>query len=119
MDLEKLYDMAEKYNSFSCKPTGRKYKIDEVFDDEKSVRWNREEVERRNKLYEEEVKRLNTEKNKMFCEWVYSVKYYIMQETKVKQKKADKIYEYLYREHHSYGLFNVINHLDDLLELFI
>lgn len=118
MDLDKLYDMAAEYNKFSCKPKERKYKIGEVFDDDKSVRWNREEVERRNKLHEEEAKRLNTEKNRLLIEWIDAVYIYIMQETKVKKEKAKDIYNYLYTEYHSYGLTEVLNHLDDLLYLF-
>lgn len=118
MDFDKLCDMANEYTKFSCKPKERKYKIGEVFDDDKSVRWNREEVERRNKLHDEEVKRLNAEKNKMFCEWVLAVKRYIIQETKVKQSKADEIYNYLYGKYHSYGLLEVLANMDELLDLF-
>lgn len=118
MDFYKLYDMADEYSKFSCKPKERKYKIGEVFDDDKSVRWNREEVERRNKLHDEEVKRLNKQKNKMFFEWVDAVKLYIMEETKVKKDKADEIYNYLYGKYHSYGLSEVLANMDELLDLF-
>lgn len=118
MDKAKLYAMANEYLSFSCKPKSQKYKIGYVFDEDKSVKWNREEVERLNKLHEEEVKRLNIQKDKMFLEWVDAVKLYIMEETKVEKNQANKIYNYLYIEYHSYGLTEVIIHLDDLLELF-
>ena len=118
MDLQKLYDMAAEYDEFSCKPKERKYKIGEVIDEDKSVRWNREEVERRNKLHEEEVKRLNTEKNLLHVKWVEAVYAYIMQETGVKEKKAKDIYNYLYTHYHAYGMSEMLNHLDDLLWLF-
>lgn len=118
MDFYKLYDMANEYNNFSYKPKNKKYKIGEVIDEDKSVRWNREEVEKRNRLREEEVKRLNTEKNRLFIKWIDAVYIYIMQETKVKKEKAKDIYNYLYTEYHNYGLVEVLNHLDDLLYLF-
>lgn len=118
MDFDKLCEMAREYTNFSCKPKERKYKIGEVFDDDKSVRWNREEVERRNKLHDEEVKRLNMQKNKMLLEWTDAVKLYIIKETKVKKDKADEIYNYLYEKYHSYGLLEVLANMDELLDLF-
>lgn len=68
MDFDRLCDMANEYTNFSCKPKNRKCKICEVFDDDRSVRWNREEVERRNKLHEEEVKELNRKKNELLLD---------------------------------------------------
>ena len=118
MEFEKLCDMANEYINFSCKPKNRKYKTGDIFDEDKSVRWNREEVERRNKLHEEEVKRLNTEKNQLFIKWIDAVYDYIIQETGVKKGKAKNIYNYLYEEYHSYGLLEVLAHLDNLLDLF-
>lgn len=118
MDFYKLHDMANEYNNFSCKPKNKKYKIGEIIDEDKSVRWNREEVDRRNKLREEEVKRLNTQKNKMLLEWIDAVKLYIIEETNVKKDKADKIYNYLYENYHSYGLSEVLANMDELLDLF-
>ena len=117
--IEELYDMAEKYVNFSCKPKSCKYKIGTVFDEDKSVKWNKEEVERLNKVYEAEVKKLNTQKNELMINLVHSIKTYIIQETNVKKEQADKIYDYLYSEYHSYGLRECISHLDDLLNLFV
>lgn len=119
MELRELYNMADKYDRFSCKPKLLIYKNGYIFDEDKSVKWNREEVERRNNEYNEELKRLNTEKNAMLLKWIDAVKLYIIEETKVKKTQADKIYNYLYTEYHNYGLTEILRHLDDLLELFI
>ena len=119
MSLDKLYDLAEDYIKFSCKPALRKYRLGEVIDEDKSVKWNRDEVDRRNLAYDEELKKLNTQKNALFNEWKASVKTYIMEETKVKQAKADKIYNYLFMHYHDCGLVEVLDHLDELLELFV
>lgn len=118
MNFDKLCIMANEYNKFSCKPKNPKYKIGEVIDEDKTVKWNREEVERRNKLREEEVKKLNAQKNKMLLEWIDAVKLYIIEETKVKKDKADEIYNYLYGKYHSYGLLEVLANMDELLDLF-
>lgn len=118
MDFDKLCDMANEYINFSCKPKNRKYKVGEIIDEDKTVRWNREEVERRNKSHEEEVKELNRKKNEMLFRWVDAVKLYIIEETKVKKDKADEIYNYLYEKYHSYGLLEVLANMDELLDLF-
>ena len=118
MSIEELYEFADDWYKFSCKPAVQKYGKAHVFDENKSVKWNKEEVERRNILHDEEVKQLQKEKNILFNKLVYSVKLYIIEETKVKKATADKIYNYLYNEYHSYGMHEVLNHLDELLELF-
>lgn len=118
MEFENLCEMADEYTCFSCKPKGRKYKNGEVIDEDKSVRWNREEIKKRNELHDEEVKKLNMQKNKMLLEWIDAVKLYIMEETKVKKDKADKIYNYLYMKYHSYGLLELLANMDELLDLF-
>jgi len=117
--IEELYDMAEQYYNFSCKPKSCKYKPDTVFDENKSDKWNREEVERLNKLHEDEVKKLNIQKSELLTNFVRSVQAYIMQETNVTKIQAKKIYEYLCNEYHSCGFRECLSHLDDLLDLFI
>lgn len=57
-DMEKMYSM-------SCKPSFARVKEGHVFDEDKSVKWNREQVELNNEKYDSEVKKLNTEKNRV------------------------------------------------------
>lgn len=116
--IDELIYLSNQYTDFSCKPSYKKYKEGTIFDEEKSVRWNREEVDRKNNLRQEEIKRLNREKNQMYEKLVNLIYQYIIQETKVSKERAAKIYNYLYEEYHSYGLTECINHLDDLLDLF-
>lgn len=117
--LENLYELANEYDNFSCKPQLGKYRVGTVIDEEKSVRWNREEVERRNAAREEEVKALNRQRNLLHTNLVFSIKEYIAKETEVSPDRATKIYNYLYQKYHSYGLVEVINLLDEFLELFV
>ena len=63
-DWTELIDDLEKMCAMPCKPTRHRLKPDTVIDEDKSVKWNREEVQRQNDLYEQEVKDLNTKKNK-------------------------------------------------------
>lgn len=117
--IDELIFLSNNYSDFSCKPTYKKYKEGTIFDEDKSVKWNREEVAKRNLLYNDEVKNLNRQKNQMYTELINLIKRYITQETKVSDKQATKIWNYVYEKYHSYGLTECINHLDDLLELFI
>lgn len=118
--LENLYDKAYKYENFSCKPAYcRKYKIGTIFDEEKSVKWNREEVERKNFEFENAVKQLNREKNLLYTELISMINSYITVETGVSVERSEKIWNYLYSNYHAYGLAECLNHLDELLELFL
>lgn len=116
--IEDLMELADAWNRFSCKPVRRKMKTGEVIDENKSVKWNRDQVCKNNEEYEQEVKRLNTEKNNLLVKFQSHCCSYIMQETGVSLEKAKKIYLYIYMEKHSYGLHEAITALDDLLVLF-
>ena len=118
MDIKRLYEMASEYTEFSCKPKNPKYKVGTIIDEDKSVRWNREEIERLNDIHTEEVKKLNRKKNLLLANIEDAIEKYIIEETKVSKKRAEKIYKYLYEEYHSYGIRECIRHLDDLLEIF-
>lgn len=78
-----------------CKPSFSRPKPGEVIDEEKSVKWNREEVERLTVAYEEEVKRLNTLKNKRRDELKKELYAIIQKEVgNITLKDAEAIYEY-------------------------
>ena len=64
-DWQTICTEFEAMERMSCVPAGiRKVRADHIFDEERSVRWNREMVEKNNADYQAEVARLNTEKNK-------------------------------------------------------
>ena len=57
---------------FSCRPNREIYpypKINEVIDEDKSVKWNREEVSRLRERFEKRVEELNKYKNKIIVEY--------------------------------------------------
>ena len=117
--IETLYEMAEQYTKFSCKPKSRKYKFGTIFDEDKSVKWNKAEVERLNKIHDDEAKELNKRKSELYISLVGAIKMYIIQKTNVSEKQAEKIYNYLCNEYHAYSWRECLDHLDDLLDLFI
>ena len=107
-----------------------KYKEDYVFDEDKSVRWNREEVERRNKEYEEEQNRLikehqdewNNMENTVIClitEELRSIlpgaKAELIHPDNLK-KKADLIFSKAWERSHAYGMHEVLVEVEELVD---
>ena len=75
-DLDSAYSL---YSSMSCKPSAKRYPENYVLDEDKTVRWNREQVKKHNDAVEEEVKRLNSEKNAK-REELYNLYRYVIHE---------------------------------------
>ena len=115
--LGEVQEKYESYKRFSCKPLNKKIKVGSVIDEEKSVRWNREYIEKHNKKVEEEVKNLQRKKNHLREEVKADACTYIMQETKVSKEKALSIYTYVEEKWEDENFYGCLSQLDDLLEL--
>lgn len=119
--MRDLYDIRcdlEEMENMSCKPSYRKPKTGDVVDEDKSVKWNREEVIRLQNSYDEEVKRLNTAKNNRRDE-LYKELYKVIRSEVggITIKDAQQIFSYVYNEEHSYGYVEVFNKLEDIVQL--
>ncbi len=110
----------EAMQRMSCIPKDiRKVPAGYIFDEEKSVKWNREQVDENNARYLVEVARLNTLRNKerdRIYEEIYSA---IQQEVghNLSRKKAIALWNCASEWGHSYGIHAICNYLDDLIEL--
>lgn len=60
---ELISDM-QRVDAMSCKPAFARFPNNFITDENKSVKWNREQVVKNHNTYDKEVARLNTEKNK-------------------------------------------------------
>lgn len=112
----------ESMERMSCVPTDiHKVRADHVFDEDKSVKWNREQVEDNNRRYLEEVKRLNTEKNRRRDELHERIYKAIQDEVGygLSRRKAMLLWNRAYEDGHSYGIREVVSNLDELMELAI
>lgn len=112
----------ESMEQMSCVPTNiHKARADHVFDEDKSVKWNREQVEDNNRRYLEEVKRLNTEKNRRRDELHERIYKAIQDEVGygLSRRKAMLLWNRAYENGHSYGIREVVSNLDELMELAI
>ena len=104
--------------TMSCKPSFVKPKNGAVIDEDKSVKWNREEVARLQAAYDEEVKRLNTEKNKWRDE-LYDELYVAIQNEVgggISVNDASAIFWKAYERGHSAGYSEVFGYLNDLMD---
>lgn len=63
MDWDEIQNEFDRAYGMSCKPSGlQKYKAGHIFDENMSVKRNRDKLEEENKKFEDEVSRLNTAK---------------------------------------------------------
>lgn len=112
-EIEILYDEADKM------PTRTdliRYKEGHVFDEDKSVKWNKEEVARRNNLYLEDDNRVKQERRDAFNKANERAISYVMQETGLNRDKASAILNYVWERYHSY-LHDIWCELDELIIL--
>lgn len=110
----------EAMELMSCVPAGiRKVRADHVFDEEKSVLWNREMVEKNNADYQAEVARLNTNKNKRRDAILENIFRLIQEEVghNLSRVKAKRLWSYAWELGHSNGFKEVYYYLQDLIEL--
>ena len=72
VDYDEIYDILEDYyidyhecdKTFNTTPSCHHYALGEYVDENKSVKWNKEEIEKRNAIYKAEEESLLLEKDK-------------------------------------------------------
>lgn len=93
-------------------------KEDFVFNEDKSVKWNREEVERVNKSlkedYEEYKKNVSDAED---AERKTIIKAF-SNEYDISESKVEAAYNYAYSESHSSGIYNVTITLESVMDLY-
>lgn len=109
----------ERMESMSCRPEDRKYPPDYIFDEEKSVKWNREEVNRRNQEREQKVTELQRTKNKARDEVMEDIYFAIQQEVGggIDRQDAMKIWAYAYEHGHACGWNDIQCCINEVAEL--
>lgn len=123
MSWEDIQNEFDIMNQMSCRPVGlQKVPGNHIFDEDQSVKWNREQVENNNQRYRDEVARLNTEKNKArdnVLELIYDkIQYEVGY--RISRKKAQAIWSFAYeRGYSSFGFTSIQSELSDLIDLAI
>ena len=132
-DWKPIIEWFDKIDKMSAFPDHKKfamYKEGHIFDEEKSVKWNREEVERRNKEYKEEQNRLIKEHKEEFDSAKDTVISLIAEELKSilpgaeaelvhpdnLKKKAARIFAEAWDRGHPYGMHEVLVEVEELVD---
>lgn len=89
----------------------KQYPENYVFDENKSVKWNKEEVVRQN----EEIKKAIKSKFDGQKQFKRDAIQYILSGNKLNEKQAERIYEKGWEDGHSSGYHNVMIEIEDLI----
>ena len=117
--FEELTAEADKLRHMSSIPDKElfhPYPEEYVIDENMSVKWNREEVAKRNEAYAQEKQRLRNAINDAVKSLDNMIKAYIAQEIPVSLDKASIIFNRLYNDHHSYGYSEILDFVDDEID---
>ncbi|MED0951494.1 hypothetical protein P4T70_25900 [Bacillus mobilis] len=94
--VNKFYEPLQEY------PSHRKFSEKHVFDEEKSVKWNREEVERQNEQLKQRKTEWNSEKGRLNAKLQNDCIQILKEDYNMNEAQAEKLYGYVYQEKHSY-----------------
>ena len=106
---------------FSCKPDKKefpKYNPGDIIDEEKSVKWNREEVERRMTARAEEGKRLRALYNELNGLYEEAMIKALAKEYKISEKEVGIIWAKAYEDDHPFGMMSVYDKFCELAEMY-
>lgn len=118
MNISQLIYLAEEYLNYSTYSRIEKFYEGHVFDEEKSVKWNREEVERLNKIREEDIAFRKSKKQELYRNFKIAVLDFLQKEYGYTSSKADKIYDFVMTCPFADGLVERLKLLEELLEVF-
>lgn len=108
-----------RWQSYSCSPNKKRVPENHIFDEDKSVKWNREQAAIHNQEVDEEVKEKNRTKNEMYQKLLQQIGVNIQYEMdcRINYDQAMLIWEYV-RTHSSEQLFSRWREeLSDFIEL--
>ena len=113
----------EKATDMPTRPKERTYSADHIFDEEQSVKWNREEVIRRNEQIKNDRDSLQRARYQAIMEAEEEIVDYLSESySKISKEKVrklfDKIYSKFYRDYFNCTIEYVIDMCEEYLELF-
>lgn len=119
--MKDLYDVKcglEDMDNMPCRPYWARPKETDVIDENKSVKWNREEVIKLQEKYDSEARELNAAKSERRDE-IYKEAYKIIrQDVKgITIEDARRIFQYAYSEWWHCGYDEMFKNLEELIAL--
>ena len=109
------------FTGYSCKPNREEYpypKETDVIDEDESVKWNREEVQRLRRAFESKVEELNRYKNLISSAFEGRIIEILAKDNSISVEESQKIWSYAYSEGHSCGIRNVISCYEEFISVY-
>ena len=126
--IEKLTDVDEILESwnkfltnFTWRPNEKEFPIyhrDQIIDEDKSVKWNREEVSRRRAARKVEEERLFVLRNELDSLYEKTLIKALAEEYEISTEEASIIWARAYADDHSFGLSSVYDRFDELADMY-
>lgn len=112
-ERKKIAKYSEEYWDLKKK---EKYPDNYVFDEEKSVRWNKEEVIRLNNELDKDREKAREAYSNAEMEWLKSIYETVMKSYGFSYEMVVKTWDMAYEESHSCGYGDVLTTFDELLD---
>lgn len=107
--------------NFSCKPDRDEFpypKIGTIIDEEKSVKWNREEVYRQRAAFEARVEDLNKYKNLINVHFKEQLNKVLAKDSHITIAESKKLFDFAYDTDYTKGIRVVVDTYNDLAKMY-
>lgn len=107
--------------NFSCKPDRDEFpypKIGTIIDEDRSVKWNREEVDRQRAVFETRVKDLNKYKNLIDVNFKEQLTRTLAKDNHITIAESKKLFDFAYDTDNTKGIRTVVNTYKDLAKMY-
>lgn len=122
-DCDKLVSLSDGFwRTFSCKPDRKEYpypKTGDILDEDKSVKWNREEVARLRQAYLNRVDELNRCKNAISNAFDDRIVVLLAKDYGFSKEESRKIWNFAYEQEHSGGTSSVVSTYTDFADVYV
>lgn len=121
-DLVTLVSAYEDFlGNFSCKPDRDEFpypKIGTIIDEEKSVKWNREEVDRQRTAFETRVEDLNKYKNLIDVNFKEQLNRLLAKDSYITIAESKKLFDFVYKTDYTRGIRVIVDTYKDMAEMY-
>lgn len=117
-DLEELFEDYKKACELPTKPSSiKRLPANHIEDENKSVKWNKEFVEKNNKKYLETISENQINRSLAMNQAQDQIVNYIRRELKISVNAAKRVLEYAIQEGHSSGIHEVYCITSELVDI--